>query len=123
MPDRKVVDMTQSPEAPSNPSARNDAGPHDHDVATTEVPGTRVTVSDIVDEAKKSIDGNEYVSVSSCVDWLLDCHNAADRPAVKNTVRELIPQFSVGNLRTSASFREALDQIQMAVELDTALND
>jgi hypothetical protein len=70
--------------------------------------------------ARAEIDGNEYVPVADCVDWLLDCHNAAERPVVKDVVVTLLPQFSNGNLRTADDISEALDQIELALAVDQA---
>lgn len=70
--------------------------------------------------ARAEIHGNDYVAVASCVDWLLDCHNAAERPNVKDVVVTLLPQFSNGNLRTADDINEALDQIELALAVDQA---
>lgn len=70
--------------------------------------------------ARAEIDGNEYVPVADCVDWLLDCHNAAERPVVKDVVITLLPKFSNGNLRTADDITEALDQIELALSVDSA---
>ena len=70
--------------------------------------------------ARAEIDGNEYVPVADCVDWLLDCHNAAERPVVKDVVITLLPRFSNGNLRTADDITEALDQIELALSVDSA---
>ena len=70
--------------------------------------------------ARAEINGNEYVPVSDCVDWLLDCHNAAERPIVKDVVVTLLPKFSNGNLRTADDITGALDQIELALSVDSA---
>lgn len=72
--------------------------------------------------ARAEINGNEYVPVADCVDWLLDCHNAAERPVVRDVVVTLIPQFSNGNLRTADEFSDALDQIELALAVDGAFD-
>ena len=68
--------------------------------------------------ARAEISGNAYVPVADCVDWLLDCHNAAERPVVKDVVVTLLPQFSNGNLRTAEDITQALDQIELALSDD-----
>lgn len=70
--------------------------------------------------ARAEMDGNEYVPVADCVDWLLDCHNAAERPVVRDVVVDLLPLFSNGNLRKADDFSEALDQIELALTVDAA---
>jgi hypothetical protein len=70
--------------------------------------------------ARAEINGNEFVPVADCVDWLLDCHNAAERPIVKNAVVTLLPQFSNGNLRTADDITRALDQIELTLAVDEA---
>ncbi len=73
-----------------------------------------------ISAARAEINGNEYVPVADCVDWLLDCHNAAERPIVKNAVVTLLPQFSKGNLRTADDITRALDQIELTLAVDEA---
>lgn len=70
--------------------------------------------------ARAEINGNQYVPVADCVDWLLDCHNAAERPVVKDVVVTLLPKFSNGNLRTADDISDALDQIELALAVDAA---
>ncbi len=72
--------------------------------------------------ARAEINGTEYVPVADCVDWLLDCHNAAERPVVRDVVVTLLPQFSNGNLRTTNEFNDALDQIELALAVDGAFD-
>ena len=75
--------------------------------------------------ARAEINGNAYVPVADCVDWLLDCHNAAERPDVKAVVVTLLPQFSNGTLRKADDISNALDQIELALVdiADNALAD
>lgn len=75
-----------------------------------------------ISAARAEINGTEYVPVADCVDWLLDCHNAAERPVVKDVVVTLLPQFSNGNLRTTDEFAQALDQIEIALAVDGAFD-
>lgn len=70
--------------------------------------------------ARAEINGNEYIPVADCVDWLLDCHNAAERPIVKDVVVTLLPKFSNGNLRTADDISAALDQIELSLAVDEA---
>lgn len=79
---------------------------------------TKITAT--ITAARAEINGTEYVPVADCVDWLLDCHNAAERPVVRDVVITLLPQFSNGNLRTTDEFIEALDQIEIALAVDNA---
>ena len=72
--------------------------------------------------ARAEITGSEFVPVADCVDWLLDCHNAAERPVVRDVVVTLLPQFSNGNLRTTDEFSDALDQIELALTVDGAFD-
>lgn len=79
---------------------------------------TKITAT--ITAARAEINGTEYVPVADCVDWLLDCHNAAERPVVRDVVVTLLPQFSNGNLRTTDEFSDALDQIELALAVDGA---
>jgi hypothetical protein len=77
-------------------------------------------ITETLTAARAKIYGNQYVPVADCVDWLLDCHNAAERPVVRDVVITLLPKFSNGNLRTTDEFSEALDQIELALTVDSA---
>lgn len=95
-----------------------------NDTPTTETAPAETSPIDLVlTTARTHIAGTEYVPVSTCVDWLLDCHNAAKRPDVRHLVDTIIPQFSVGNLRSTASFEAALDEIQTAVLMADSFED
>lgn len=78
------------------------------------------TIIATISAARAEINGTDYVPVADCVDWLLDCHNAAERPVVKDVVTTLLPHFSNGNLRTTDEFEQALDQIELALAVDGA---
>ncbi len=84
----------------------------------TSTEATKITAT--LTAARAEINGNAYVPVADCVDWLLDCHNAAERPVVRDLVVTLLPKFSNGNLRTTDEFSEALDQIELALAVDGA---
>ena len=84
----------------------------------TSTEATKITAT--LTAARAEINGNQYVPVADCVDWLLDCHNAAERPVVRDVVVTLLPKFSNGNLRTTDEFNEALDQIELALAVDSA---
>ena len=86
------------------------------DMTSTEATKINATLT----AARAEITGNDYVPVADCVDWLLDCHNAAERPVVRDVVITLLPQFSNGNLRTTDEFNDALDQIELALAVDGA---
>ena len=80
------------------------------------------TIIATISAARAEISGTEFVPVADCVDWLLDCHNAAERPVVKDLVTTLLPRFSNGNLRTTDEFAQALDQIELALAVDSAFD-
>lgn len=82
----------------------------------------QTTIFATISAARAEINGTEYVPVADCVDWLLDCHNAAERPVVRDVVITLLPQFSNGNLRTTDEFAHALDQIELALAVDGAFD-
>jgi len=84
----------------------------------TATEATKITAT--LTAARAEINGNQFVPVADCVDWLLDCHNAAERPVVRDLVVTLLPKFSNGNLRTTNEFSEALDQIELALAVDSA---
>lgn len=90
-------------------------------MAPTEATSTETTkITATITAARAEINGSEYVPVADCVDWLLDCHNAAERPVVRDIVVTLLPKFSNGNLRSTDEFQEALDQIELALAVDSA---
>lgn len=81
------------------------------------------TVAATIATARGRIDGEDYVAVSDCVDTLLDCFNAAVRPDVKDIVQQILPSFSVGNVRKASDFSAALDEIQVALQVDAAFDE
>lgn len=81
------------------------------------------TVAATIATARDRIEGEDYVPVAECVDTLLDCFNAAVRPDVKSVVQEILPSFSVGNVRRASDFSAALDEIQVALQVDAAFDE
>ncbi|MEL7155349.1 MAG: hypothetical protein AAFN30_01980 [Actinomycetota bacterium] len=68
--------------------------------------------------ARAAVAGEQIVPRSRCIDWLLDCLNAARRPTVRAIiVDELTALSPARNLRT-ADFEHSLDQIQLALQVD-----
>ncbi len=81
------------------------------------------TVAATIATARDRIDGEDYVPVADCLDTLLDCFNAAVRPDVKDVVKTILPSFSVGNVRKVSDFSAALDEIQVALQVDAAFDE
>ncbi len=81
------------------------------------------TVAATIEQARDRIDGEDYVPVADCVDTLLDCFNAAVRPDVKDVVQHILPAFSNGNVRKAEDFSAALDEIQVALQVDAAFDE
>lgn len=91
------------------------------DMTTTPTPDTIIATT--IASARAEIDGEAYVPVSDCVDWLLDCLNVAERPDVKNVIVKILPEFTNGSLRTTESFMRALDDVEMALQVDAVFDE
>lgn len=81
------------------------------------------TVAGTIATARARLDGEAFVPVAECVDTLLDCFNAAVRPDVKLVVEKILPDFSIGNTRKASDFAAALDEIQVALQVDAAFDE
>lgn len=72
--------------------------------------------------ARSAIAGEQILGQARCVDWLLDCLNAARRPGVRSAICEAIESIAHARALTASDFRLALDGIQLALEVDTAFD-
>lgn len=80
------------------------------------------TVAGCVAEARTKTGSGAYLAQVDCIDWLLDCWNAAVRPAVRAVVEELLSEFRHVNLVTADDFARALDHVQLALQVDAAFD-
>lgn len=80
------------------------------------------TVASCLADARSSTAADAYLSQTHCVDWLLDCYNAAVRPTVRAVLVEKLSEFSHVNLLTASAFLEALDHVQLALQVDAAFD-
>ncbi len=87
----------------------------------TEFP-TSDRIANTIASARAEINGAQYVPVSDCVDWLLDCLNVAERPDVKDVIIRILPDFSNGNIRKTRDFEQALDEVELALQVDEAFD-
>jgi hypothetical protein len=90
-------------------------------MSTTDQP-TPAPVTRYVAKARAATAGDQILGQSRCVDWLLDCLNAARRPGVRAVICEAIASISQARALTANDFRKALDDIQLAVQVDTAFD-
>jgi hypothetical protein len=90
-------------------------------MSTTDQP-TPAPVTRSIATARAAIAGEQILGQSRCVDWLLDCLNAARRPGVRTVICEAIASMSEVRALTAADFRVALDSIQLAVQVDAAFD-
>ena len=81
-----------------------------------------VPVTRHVESARAAIAGEQILGQARCIDWLLDCLNAARRPGVRSVICEAIASISQVRALTAQEFRLALDAIQLAFEVDTAFD-
>ena len=88
---------------------------------TTE-PTSPAPVSEYLDQARLAADGHQILGQGRCIDWLLDCLNAARRPGVRTAICEAIASISSVRALTAVDFRRSLDDIQLALEVDTAFD-
>lgn len=75
-------------------------------------------ISAQVAEARTAIGGAKYLAQSRCIDWLLDCLNAAVRPTVRSIIEDSLTDMVHVNLVKSDDFRASLDEIQLASQVD-----
>jgi hypothetical protein len=85
-------------------------------------PPATSTVAGCVADARSSAGDDAYLSQTHCVDWLLDCYNAAVRPSVRAVLVEKLTEFSHVNLLTATEFTGALDHVQLALQVDAAFD-
>ena len=85
-------------------------------------PPTIPTVAACVADARSSLPVEGYVSQKHCVDWLLDCYNAAVRPSVRAIVAEKLAEISHVRLVAAEAFAQALDHVQLALQVDAAFD-
>ena len=89
-----------------------------------ELPGDRDSKGVVprAQEIRAAIDGTSYLSRAECVDWLLDLLNSADRSSVQRVIRHYLVIFSHGNLTPSSTFIAALEEIELAFEVDAVFD-
>ncbi len=86
---------------------------------TTVSPLTETTLTSCVSEAREGTGNETFLSQSRCVDALLDCLNATVRPSVRDVAAEALASISLLRLVKAEDFRRALDQIEMALAVDS----
>lgn len=85
----------------------------------TDVQPLRITpVAQEVAVARAAMAGEQIVTRSRCVDWLLDCLNAAKRPTVRAIVLEELTALSQARILRTSDFEQSLDAIQLALQVD-----
>ncbi len=80
------------------------------------------TVAGCVVDARTASAGSDYLSQAHCVDWLLDCYNAAVRSSVRHVVTEMLSDISGVTLVPAPAFADMLDQVQLALQVDAAFD-
>ena len=85
-------------------------------------PPSAPTVARCVVDARSSIPSGQFLSQTHCVDWLLDCYNAAVRPSVRAVITEKLAEISHVGLVAVAAFTQMLDHIQLALQVDAAFD-
>ncbi len=79
-------------------------------------------ISEKVAEARTAIGEEQYLAQSRCIDWLLDCLNAAMRPTVRTIIEDSLTDMAHVNLVTGVEFRASLDEIQLAAQVDAVFD-
>ncbi|MDH3681448.1 MAG: hypothetical protein OEV40_16035 [Acidimicrobiia bacterium] len=88
-------------------------------------PGTTfpgAAVSAWVASARADVANEQVLDQSRCVDWLLDCLNAARRPTVRAIICEALAGLSQARTVAGAEFRLALDHVDLALQVDAAFD-
>ena len=68
--------------------------------------------------ARAALVGEQIVPRSRCVDWLLDCLMAAERPTVRAIVLSELTTLSQARVLRAEEFEQSLDHIQLALQVD-----
>ena len=79
-------------------------------------------IQDVLAAARKTAEGEEFVSRSRSADWLLDALNATDIPDVRDEIKGVLPDFSHGQIVKADEFVAAIDRISMAAMLAESEN-
>lgn len=74
-------------------------------------------IQDVLAAARKTAEGEEFVSRSRSADWLLDALNATDISDVREEIKGVLPDFSHGQIVKADEFVAAIDRISMAAML------
>jgi hypothetical protein len=77
-------------------------------------------IQDVLAAARKTADGEEFLSRSRSADWLLDALNATDIADVREEIKGVLPDFSYGQIVKADEFVAAIDRISMAAMLAEA---
>ncbi len=85
-------------------------------------PPATSAVAGCLADARSSAASDAYISQAHCIDWLLDCYNAAVRRPVRAVLVEKLQEFGHVNLVTAAEFFCALDLVQLALQVDAAFD-
>ncbi len=85
-------------------------------------PPHMTTVAGCVAEARAHIVDHAYLSQGRCVDWLLDCLNAAVRSSVRTVVTEKLDTIRGVTLVAGPAFADMLDEIHLALQVDAAFD-
>ncbi len=81
------------------------------------------TVAALLGAARLELAGEQYIPRGVATDWLLDLLNAAVRPSVKRVILLTLEDFCHRNMSPAAEFFEALDRVQIALQVDAAYDD
>lgn len=85
-------------------------------------PPSAPTVAACVADARSTTPTEGYLSQKHCVDWLLDCYNAAVRPSVRAIVTEKLAEISHVGLVAADAFAQMLDHVQLALQVDAVFD-
>lgn len=80
------------------------------------------SVATWVSAARIATDGQQLVAQVDCVDWLLDCLNACVRPSVGAIIEQHLTAIAHITVVRAADFVRALDEIQLALQVDAAFD-
>lgn len=73
-------------------------------------------------QVRDYVGDQQFVSQSRSVDLLLDCLNAARRPAVRSTICQALAEISHVGVVAGKELRTILDSVALSFEVDTAFD-
>ncbi len=77
----------------------------------------------VLRDARRATTGQQFLSQARCVDWLLDCLNAAPESSVRAVILGTLTDYAHVRLVEAPTFVASLDRIESTLELVTRFDE